>query len=132
MYRVSYRGGAANFSGGDGVIWVRGVSSLHSSNKDVRMKRTVSIEVPADQETLFRRFLALNEELQQLALTAPDGTVFDSCEAAILEKGRDLQTQVLTDAVARRIEAAEKKGRRSAFALAAGRKKTVDPKPASS
>jgi hypothetical protein len=96
------------------------------------MSPTVTIEVPADQETLFRRFLALYEELRQLALTAPDGTVFDSCEAAILEKGRDIQTQLLTDAVARRIESAEKKGPRSARVVAVERKKTAGPRPASS
>jgi len=44
------------------------------------------------------------------SVAAGDGTVFDKSEAAILEKGRDLQTQVLTEAVARRVEAAEKKG----------------------
>jgi hypothetical protein len=60
------------------------------------------------------------EELEQLALTAPDGTVFDACEGAIVAKGRDLQTQMLAEAVARRVEAAEKKGRRCGTAPAAG------------
>jgi hypothetical protein len=52
------------------------------------------------------------EEMEQLALTAPDGAVFDLCEDSVIHKGRDLQRQVLTEAVARRIEAAEKRGRR--------------------
>jgi hypothetical protein len=74
--------------------------------------------------------LALAEEMEQLALTAPDGTVFDACEAAVIEKGRDLQSQMLGEAVARRIEAAEKKGRRSASARAGGRRRTEDQKNA--
>jgi len=60
------------------------------------------------------------EELEQLALTAPDGTVFDACEGAVIAKGRDLQTHLLAEAVARRVEAAEKKGRRCASAPAVG------------
>jgi len=71
--------------------------------------------------------LALAEELEQLALTAPEGTVFDTCEAAVLQKGRKLQSQVLGEAVARRIEAAEKKGRRSVAAPADARRKTAGP-----
>lgn len=78
------------------------------------MSRTITIEIPAEQEALVRRCLALAEEMEQLALTAADGTVFDACETAVVAKGRDLQGQVLQQAVARRIEAAEKKGRRSA------------------
>ena len=75
------------------------------------MNPTVTIEVPAEHEALVRRCLALAEELEQLALTAADGTVFDACETAVVNKGRDLQTQMLSQAVARRVEAAEKKGR---------------------
>ena len=90
------------------------------------MSTKVLIEVDAQHEAILRRALALAEEMEQLALTAPDGTVFDACETAVVEKGRDLQRQVLAEAVARRIEAAEKKGRRSAPAAAAGRSKTAD------
>lgn len=84
------------------------------------MSAKVLIEVDARHEAAVRRVVALAEELEQLALTAPDGTVFDACEGAVLDKGRDLQTQLLAEAVARRIEAAEKKGRRCAGAPAAG------------
>jgi hypothetical protein len=94
------------------------------------MSTKVLIEVDARHEAIVRRALALAEEMEQLALTAPDGTVFDACEAAVIEKGRDLQTRVLGEAVARRIEAAEKKGRRSAFAPAGGRRKTAGRKSA--
>lgn len=96
------------------------------------MPATVSIEVPLAQEDLVRRFLAFREELDQLALAAPDGTVFDACEAAVIAGGRDLQLRMLRQAVARRIETAEKGGRRSASARAAEPKPTAVPKPANS
>ncbi len=96
------------------------------------MKPTITIQIPADSETLVRRLLALHEELEQLALSAADGTVFDACEAAIVDKGRDLNAHLLANAVACRVEAAEKKGRRCVPAPAAGPKKTADPRPGNS
>lgn len=95
------------------------------------MKPTVTIEIPAGSEALVRQVLALQEEMNALALSAPDGTVLDACEEAVIPKGRDLVAQVLSDAVARRIESAEKRGPRSASASAAGPKRTAAPKPAS-
>jgi hypothetical protein len=86
------------------------------------------IEVDARHEAVVRRALALAEELEQLALTAPEGAVVEACEEAVLHKGRELQAQVLARAVARRVEAAEKRGRRSAPALAGGRRKTAVPR----
>jgi hypothetical protein len=94
------------------------------------MSAKVTIEVDKKYEGVVRRALALAEEMEQLALTAPDGTVFDACEGAIVEKGRTFQAHVLSDAVARRIEAAEKKGRRSVCASADARRKIADPKSA--
>jgi hypothetical protein len=70
----------------------------------------VTIEVDAKHEAILRQTLAMAEEMEQLALTAAEGTVFQACEEAVIEKGRRLQSQVLGDAVRRRIEAAEKKG----------------------
>jgi hypothetical protein len=84
------------------------------------MSAKVLIEVDARHEATVRRALALAEELEQLALTAADGTVFDACEEAVVAQGRDLQSRMLAEAVARRIEAAEKKGRRCVNAPAAG------------
>jgi hypothetical protein len=52
----------------------------------------------------------------------------DACEKAVIEKGRDLQAATLAEAVARRVEAAEKKGLPSAVASAAASKKTAAPK----
>ena len=96
------------------------------------MAPTVTLEIPADQEAFVRRVLALHEELQQLALTAPDGTVFDACETAVIAGGRDLESQLLAAAVTRRIEAAEKRGRRSASATAADARRTAGPSLGSS
>lgn len=81
---------------------------------------------------MLARLLAMSEELQSLALTAPDGTVFDACENAVLGQGRELQTRLLTEAVARRVEAAEKKGPRSAFATAVDPRETGGPRAANS
>ena len=74
------------------------------------MPPPILIEIPAGREAVVRRLLALRDELDALALAAPDGTVLDACERQVLAGGRDLQRQLLTDAVARRIEAAEKGG----------------------
>lgn len=92
------------------------------------MNPKVTIEVDPKHEGIVRRALALAEEMEQLALTAPDGKVFDACETAVIEKGRRFQSQALGEAVARRIEAAEKKGRRSASAPVAVKRKTAAPK----
>jgi hypothetical protein len=92
------------------------------------MSTKVTIEVDAKHEAVMRRALAMAEEMEQLALTAPDGAVFDACEEGVIEKGRNLQAHVLGEAVARRIEAAEKKGRRSGSVPAAAKRKIAGPK----
>ena len=84
----------------------------------------VTIEVDAKHEAVVRQALAMVEEMEQLALTAAEGTVFDACEEAVIEKGRRLQRQVLGDAVTQRIETAEKKGLSCAHAHVDTRKKT--------
>jgi hypothetical protein len=91
------------------------------------MSTKVTIEVDARFEDGVRRALAMLEEMEQLALTALDGQVFDVCEGAVIEKGRRFQAATLGYAVARRVESAEKKGRRSACAPAVARKKTEGP-----
>lgn len=96
------------------------------------MNGKVTIEVDPKHEAMVRRALAMAEEMEHLALSAPDGTVFDACEEAVVEKGRTFQGQVLAEAVTRRVEVAEKKGRRSASVSADARKKTADPKNADS
>jgi hypothetical protein len=96
------------------------------------MSSRITIECDARFENGMRRALAMLEEMEQLALTAPEGQVFDQCEQAVLDKGRNFQAATLAEAVARRVEAAEKKGRRSASVTAVARKKTADPSRESS
>ena len=91
------------------------------------MSTKVTIEVDAKHEGIVQRALALAEEMEQLALTAPDGAVFEACEEGVLEKGRHLQAHVLGEAVSRRIEVAEKKGRRPDSAPAVAKRKIADP-----
>ena len=86
---------------------------------------TVTVEMPADREAVVRQLLAPHDELDALALAAPDGTVLDACERPVLAGGRDPQLRLLTDAVARRVEAAGKRGPRSASAGAAGPRRTA-------
>lgn len=94
------------------------------------MSAKVTIEIDAKHEAIVQRALAMAEEMEQLALTAPDGQVFGACEEAAIERGRKFQAQVLGDAVARRIEAAEKKGPRSASARAGAARRTAGPSSA--
>jgi hypothetical protein len=96
------------------------------------MAPTISIEVPANREAQVRRFLALIEDLDNLADSAADGTVLDACETAVVQKGRELSKQILAGAVARRVETAEKKGPLCASASAVGPRKTADPRAAKS
>jgi len=91
------------------------------------MNSTVTIEVAPQHEAILRRALALAEEMEQLALTARDGEVFETCEDAVVDKGRKFQSEVLAEAVTRRIEVAEKKGRRSASVHVDARRKTAAP-----
>ena len=95
------------------------------------MSTKVMLEFDARFENGMRRALAMFEEMEQLALTAPDGQVVDDCERAVIEKGRSLQAATLGEAVARRVEAAEKKGRRSASASVVERKRIAAPKSGS-
>ena len=89
------------------------------------MNPKVTIECDAKHEGIVRRALALAEEMEQLALTAPEGEVFGACENAIVDKGRLFQSQVLAEAVARRIETAEKRGHLSEVAPVGAKKKTA-------
>jgi DNA replication initiation complex subunit (GINS family) len=91
------------------------------------MSSKITIECDARFEKGVRRALAMLEEMEQLALTAPDGQVFDQCEQAVIDKGRNFQAATLGEAVARRVEAAEKKGPRSDSVTAVARKKTAAP-----
>ena len=88
------------------------------------MTTKVIIEVEPQHEAFVRQAAAMAEEMEQLALNAADGKVFNACEEAVIEKGRRLQSRVLGDAVARRIEDAEKKGAHFASAPAVAKRET--------
>jgi hypothetical protein len=82
---------------------------------------TVALEVDsAAQEALLRQYHAFLQEMEQLALAAPEGQVLDVCEAAALEKGQEVNRRTLEQAVQKRIAAAEKKGRRCGPVAAGG------------
>ena len=99
---------------------------------EARMSATITLEIPVESEALVRRVLALRDELNALAFSAPDGTVLDACEQAVVPSTRELARQVLAEAVARRVEVAEKKGHRSAGVSAGGRGRTADGRVANS
>jgi hypothetical protein len=75
-------------------------------------RKAITIEIDADQEDLLRQYASFLEEMKDLAITAPDGSVLDACEEAVIEKGREHQRRALQKAVQNRLDAAEKKGRR--------------------
>jgi hypothetical protein len=58
--------------------------------------------------------------------------VLDACESAVLQKGRDLNKRILEDAVARRIESAEKGGCRSGSVCVVGSRRIAEPTPVTS
>jgi hypothetical protein len=95
-------------------------------------RTTFTADVSESQAALLRRVLALSEELDDLALNAPHGTVFDACENAVITGSRDVHKQLLQNALARRVEAAEKKGRRSERVSAVGPRRIADPRRGSS
>jgi hypothetical protein len=74
--------------------------------------KTVTLEVHTpEQAELLRNFHAYLMELDQLALSAPDGKVIDQCELSAVTKGQNITRQSLEQAVQRRINSVEKKGR---------------------
>jgi hypothetical protein len=88
-------------------------------------RKTILLEVddPA-QEQLIRHYHALVMELNDLALTAPDAAVLDQLEDLAIQRGRETLRASLEQAVQKRLDTAEKKGRRSASAPAAKSGKT--------
>lgn len=75
-------------------------------------RTTITLEIDAEHEDLLRQYAAFLEEMTDLAANAPDGSVFDVCEDAVIEKGREHQRRALRQAVQSRLDAAEKKGPR--------------------
>ncbi len=75
-------------------------------------RKVISLEIDAEHEDLLRRYADFLEEMRGLAATAPDGSVLDVCEEAVIDKGREQQRRLLEHAVQARLEHAEKKGLR--------------------
>jgi hypothetical protein len=75
-------------------------------------RTTITLEIDSEDEGLLRQYAGFLEEMKDLAATAPDGSVLEACEEAVIERGREHQRRVLQRAVQARIDAAEKKGRR--------------------
>lgn len=89
-------------------------------------RKTITLEVDdAAQEQLIRNYHALVMELNDLALTAPDGSVIDQLEELAVQRGRETLRASLEQAVQKRMEDAEKKGRRSASAPAVTNARTA-------
>ena len=66
------------------------------------------------QRQLVERALALAQELERTASTAPHGCLLDRCELLLLDQGRQLLRDALAGALQQQIAAAEKRGRRPA------------------
>ena len=75
-------------------------------------RKTITLEIDSEDEDLLRRYADFLGEMKDLAATAPDGSVLDVCEEAVIEKGREHQRRLLEHAVQARLAAAENKGRR--------------------
>ena len=89
---------------------------------------TIMLEVSSpEQAALLQQFHGLLQELEQLAMSAPPGEMLDVCEAAVLERGQEVNRQVLQQVVQQRIDALEKKGRRCGVASAGGPGKIAAP-----
>jgi len=63
------------------------------------------------QRLIVERALALAQELEATAVSAPTGHVIDRCESLLLGDGREFLRRALEDTLRGRVDALEKKGR---------------------
>ena len=75
-------------------------------------RKVITLEIDDDDEDLIRTYASFVAEMKDLAATAPNGSVLDTCEDAVIERGREQHRRLLQHATQARIDAAEKKGRR--------------------
>jgi hypothetical protein len=75
-------------------------------------REVIALEVDAEDEDSKRGYARLVGEMKDLAATAPDGSVLDVREEAVIEQGREHRRRLLERAVRARLEHAEKKGLR--------------------
>ena len=73
-------------------------------------RKTITLEIDSEHEGLLRHYADFLSEMKDLAATAPDGSVLDVCEEAVIEKGREQQRRLLEHAVQAKLAASEKKG----------------------
>ncbi|WP_435007659.1 hypothetical protein P12x_001877 [Tundrisphaera lichenicola] len=74
-------------------------------------RKTITLEIDGEDEDLIRGYADFVGEMKDLAASAPDGSVLEACEDAVIEKGREQQRLVLQRVAQARLDAAEKKGR---------------------
>jgi hypothetical protein len=75
-------------------------------------RKVITLEIDAEDEDLIRGYADFVGEMKDLAATAPEGSVLDACEDAVVGRGREHQRRLLEHATQARLDAAEKKGRR--------------------
>jgi hypothetical protein len=63
------------------------------------------------QRLIVERALALAQELEATADSAPTGQIIDRCESLLLGNGREFLRRALEDTLQTRVDALEKKGR---------------------
>ena len=85
---------------------------MHTLESRVMARKTISVEIDPEDEDLVRQYVGFLQEMKDLAAAAPDGSVLEVCEDAVVERGREHQRRLLGRAVQARIDDLEKKGRR--------------------
>ena len=75
-------------------------------------RKTITLRIDACFESLLRDYAALLDEMKNMAATALDGAVQDTCEQVVVRQGREHQRRVLEEAAQSRVQVTEKKGRR--------------------
>jgi hypothetical protein len=63
------------------------------------------------QRLIVERALALAQELEATANSAPAGQIIDRCESLLLGNGREFLRRALEDTLQAQVDALEKKGR---------------------
>jgi len=96
-----------------------GLSYMFQQGVGMEAITTVTLQLTTDEVAYLEACLARRRELLALADSATHGKVFAACENATVEISRQYAQGLLSDAVARRVSQAEKKGRRPASAPAA-------------
>lgn len=75
-------------------------------------RKVITLEIDAEDEGLIRGYAQFVGEMKDLAAAAPDGSVLEVCEDAVIEKGREHQRRLLERAAQARLGEAEKRGPR--------------------